>query len=55
MIRVNEEKLKEVVEFWVESFNDCACFPFEFTCLREGIDVTECADDIIVYHLQKEV
>lgn len=54
-MKVKEERLKEVVEFVVEGFNDCACCFLSNDCPRldaEGIDIKECAEEIITYYLQ---
>ena len=55
-IEVKESSLKEVIEFLVEGFNDCACCPLYYDCPRrdegEGIDIIDCANEIIVDHLQ---
>ena len=49
-------EVKEVIEFWVEGFNDCACCPLDYDCPRrkkgEGINVIDCAEEIIVDYLQ---
>lgn len=56
MIKVKENRLKEVIEFWVEGFNDCACCPLSDDCPRHdeelGIDCQDCAKEIICYYLQ---
>ena len=55
-IEVKESRLKEVIEFLVEGFNDCACCPLGYDCPRrdeeEGIDIIDCAKEIIVDYLQ---
>lgn len=55
-IEVKEARLKEVIEFWVEGFNDCACCPLGDDCPRHeeelGIDCADCAEEIICYYLQ---
>ena len=55
-VKVNESRLKEVIEFWVEGFNDCACCPLSDDCSRRdeelGIDCKDCAEEIICYYLQ---
>ena len=55
-IEVKESRLKEVIEFLVEGFNDCACCPLSDDCFRrdegEGIDYKDCTEEIICYYLQ---
>ena len=55
-IEVKESRLKEVIEFLVEGFNDCACCPLYYDCPHkekgEGINVVDCAEEIIVDYLQ---
>lgn len=55
-INVKEYRLKEIIEFFVEGFNDCACCPLSDDCFRQdedkGIDIKKCVDDIITYYLQ---
>ena len=55
-IEVKESCLKEVIEFLVEGFNDCACCPLGYDCPRrderEGINIADCAKEIIVDYLQ---
>lgn len=55
-IEVKESRLKELTQWMVESFNDCACCPLSDDCPRrdegEEIDVIDCAEEIIVDYLQ---
>ena len=55
-IEVKESRLKEIIELLVESNNDCACCPLDYDCPRkekgEGINVVDCAEEIIVDYLQ---
>ena len=55
-IEVKESRLKEVIEFLVEGFNDCACCPLDYDCPRkkkeEGINIIDCANEIIVDYLK---
>lgn len=54
-MKVKEKRLKEVIEFFVEGFNDCACCPLSDDCPRldaECIDTKECAEAIITDYLQ---
>ena len=50
-IEVNTEHLTECIESWVETFDDCACFPLMFDCQEDedirGIDCIECSEKII--------
>lgn len=54
-IEVKKERLKELVSFMVQGFNDCACCPLSLNCPRNdtiGIDVQECTKEIILNYLQ---
>lgn len=52
-VSVNEAPLHEVIENWVETFNDCACCPCENCPLDFGESFHECADRIIKTVLKK--
>ena len=49
-LKVNETRLRQLVEEYTESFNDCACCPLYPDCEKEDqyIDL-ECVDLIIGY------
>ena len=53
LIAVSEAPLQEVIESWVETFNDCACCPCRDCPLAFGVDPSECADRIINTILKK--
>lgn len=49
-LKVNETRLRHLVEEYTEGFNDCACCPLYYDCEKEDqhIDL-ECNDLIIDY------
>jgi len=49
-LKVNETRLRHLVEEYTEGFNDCACCPLYYDCEKEEqhIDL-ECNDLIIDY------
>lgn len=55
-IKVKEERLKELTQWMVDGFNDCACCPLSDGCPRRdddlGIDSIDCAEEIIANYLQ---
>lgn len=56
-ISVIDSRLTELMESFVETFNDCACCPISNDCIhreRGGMDVSYCAQLIIANHLLAE-
>lgn len=52
--RVELAPLQEVLESWVQTFNDCACCPCEDCPLSFGVDTCDCANRIIATVLKAE-
>ena len=47
-LKVNETRLRHLVEEYTEGFNDCACCPLFWSCDQEGgIDCYDCTDKIL--------
>lgn len=46
-VQVAVDPLREFLENWVETFNDCACCPCENCPLVFGVSYYECADRIL--------
>lgn len=47
-MQVNENRLNTILQYFVETFNDCACCPLTFDCERddEGINCYDCAEQL---------
>lgn len=45
---VNADRLFDYLQLWVDTFNDCACYPLSDECDREhGIDSIDCINKLL--------